>query len=142
MIIAGVEQDQTYAEELKKLAREEAGIRVLPSLSAERMGAAYIDADVVLNTSYSEGSSPTILEAGILGRPVVASRVPGNTALIKHKETGLLFGDEEEMARCVVVLARNRSSAGALGVRLREDFKRRFKPDDELDLLLAAYAAA
>lgn len=142
MIIVGHEQDQDYAAELKELAALEKGVRVLPSLSIERMGAAYQDADVVLNTSFCEGQAPTILEAGILGRPVVASAVPGNTELIRHKETGLLFHDEEEMAKCVVALARNRSSAGALGVRLREDIKRRFDPEREIDLLLAAYAAA
>lgn len=142
MIIAGTEQDDEYSEDLKRRVAEEAGVRMLPALSSERMGAAYIDADVVLNTSLSEGLSPTLLEAGILGRPVVASSVPGNTALIRHKETGLLYEDEDEMARCVVALARNRSSAGALGVRLREDIKRRFRPQYEIDQLLAAYAAA
>ena len=142
MIIAGTEQDDEYAAELKSLIGEETGVRMLPALSAERMGAAYLDADVVLNTSYSEALSPTILEAGILGRPVVASSVPGNTDLIRHKETGLLFETEDEMAKCLIALARNRSRAGALGVRLREDVKRRFQPDGEIDQLLAAYAAA
>jgi glycosyltransferase involved in cell wall biosynthesis len=142
MIVVGPEQDPEYAAELKQLAASEKGVRVLPSLSAERMGAAYMDADVVLNTSFSEGLSPTILEAGILGRPVVASAVPGNVDLIRHRENGLLYESEEEMAKCVVALARNRSSAGALGVRLREDFKRRFRPEHEIDQLLAAYAAA
>ncbi len=142
MIIAGTEQDEDYCAELKAAVDRMDGVRILPALSAERMGAAYMDADVVLNTSFSEASSPTILEAGILGRPVVASCVPGNVELVRHKETGLLYDDEETMAKSVIALARNRSAAGALGVRLREDFKRRFKPENEIDQLLAAYAAA
>jgi glycosyltransferase involved in cell wall biosynthesis len=142
MIVVGQEQDEKYALDLKRMAQEEEGVRVLPALSAERMGAAYLDADVVLSTSLSEGLSPTVLEAGILGRPVVASRVPGNTDAIKHKETGLLYETEEELAKCVMALAQNRSAAGALGVRLREEFERRFKPETEIDQLLAAYAAA
>ena len=97
---------------------------------------------MVLNTSLSEGLSANLLEAGALGRPVVASRVPGNADLIRHKETGLLFDDEDELARCVLALARNRSSAGALGLRLREDVDRRFSIDAEIDQLLTAYAAA
>ena len=142
MIIAGAEQDEEYSAELKHLIGDETGVRVLPALSAERMGAAYLDADVVLNTSLSEALSPTILEAGILGRPVVASSVPGNIDLIRHKETGLLFETEGDMAKCLIALARNRSRAGALGVRLREDVMRRFQPDHEIDQLLASYAAA
>ncbi len=142
MIIVGPEQDAEYAAELKKLAALQPKTRVLPALSPERMGAAYLDADVVLNVSLSEGLSPVILEAGMLGRPVVASEVPGNVDLIKDKETGLLFSDEEGMAKRVLAIARNRSAAGALGVRMREDFKRRFRADKEIDQLLSAYAAA
>jgi glycosyltransferase involved in cell wall biosynthesis len=142
LIVVGPEQDADYARELRRLAGNETGVRVLPSLSQERMGAAYQDADIVLNTSISEGMSPTVLEAGILGRPVVASDIPGNRDLVRHKETGLLYKDEEEMTRQVLALHRNRSAAGALGLRMREDFRRRFDPEKEVERLLSAYAAA
>ena len=85
---------------------------------------------------------PIILEAGMLGRPVVASDVPGNRDLVAHKETGLLFEDDDDLSRCVLAIVRNRSVAGALGVRMREDFKRRFNVESEIDRLLSAYAAA
>jgi glycosyltransferase involved in cell wall biosynthesis len=142
MIMVGPDHDTDYAEGLRAQAAREFGVRILPTLSRDRMGAAYQDADVVLNTSLHEGCSATILEAGILGRPVVASAVPGNADLIRHKETGLLFESEEAMAKQVLALYRNRSAAGALGVRIREDFQRRFDPDREIHLLLSAYAAA
>ena len=106
------------------------------------MGAAYLDADVVLNTSVSEGCSPTILEAGILGRPILAAASPGNEDLLRHRETGLLFHDEDELARQALALYRNRTAAGALGVRVREDFQRRFSVEAEIRGLLSSYAAA
>ena len=142
MILAGPDQDPAYAAEVRAQCARQDGVRVLPTLANDRMGAAYMDADVVLNTSLSEGASPTILEAGILGRPVVASNVPGNRELIRHKETGLLFDSEEDMAKQIMALQRNRSAAGALGVRIREDFGRRFDADGEIKALLSAYAAA
>ncbi|MEZ6036624.1 MAG: glycosyltransferase family 4 protein [Planctomycetota bacterium] len=142
LILAGPDQDPLYAAELRELCARKAAVRVLPSLASDRMGAAYIDADVVLNTSFSEGASPTILEAGMLGRPVVAADVPGNRELIRHKETGLLFQSEEDMAKQILALHRNRAAAGALGVRIREDFSRRFDPEVEMRALLSAYAAA
>jgi glycosyltransferase involved in cell wall biosynthesis len=142
MIIAGPDQDATYATDLRALCQQQAGVRVLPTLAADRMGAAYLDADVVLNTSLSEGAAPTILEAGLLGRPIVASAVSGNQELIRHRETGLLFESEEDMAKQILALWRNRSAAGALGVRVREDFQRRFDGERELGALLSAYAAA
>ncbi len=142
MILAGPEQDAGYAEALREQCKRHPGVRVLPTLAHDRMGAAYTDADVVLNTSLSEGCSPTILEAGMLGRAVIASDVPGNRELIRHKETGLLFGTEDDLAKQILALYRNRSAAGSLGVRIREDFQRRFDQEREIGALLSAYAAA
>ncbi|MHC5066137.1 MAG: glycosyltransferase [Planctomycetota bacterium] len=142
LIIVGPEQDEEYAKGLKDLAAEESRIRILPAISHERMGAILMDADIVLNTSLDEGMSPVILEAGMLGRPVVASDTAGNRELVRHKETGLLFDDEETMSKCVLALVRKRSAAGAMGVRMREEIKRRFDPEMEIDRLLSAYAAA
>lgn len=142
MIVAGPDQDPVYAAEVRALAAQHVGVRVLPTLAHDRMGAAYTDADVVLSASLAEGMAPTLLEAGILGRPIVASDVPGNRELLRHKETGLLFADEQQMAQQVLALYRNRAAAGALGVRVREDFQRRFAADREMGALLSSYAAA
>jgi glycosyltransferase involved in cell wall biosynthesis len=102
------------------------------------------DADVVLNTSFSEGAAPTLLEAGrcSVGRSSLGGRARQPANSIRHKETGLLFANEEHMAQQILALCRNRSAAGALGVRVREDFQRRFGADRELGALLSAYAAA
>ena len=142
LVIVGPVQDPGYAEQLHREADGDPRIRLLPPLSRERMGAAYMNADVVLNTSAHEGMSLSILEAGMLGRPVVATDVPGNRELVRHKETGLLFEDDDSLARAVLAMWRNRAAAGALGVRMREDFKRRFGVDAEIDRLLSSYAAA
>jgi glycosyltransferase involved in cell wall biosynthesis len=141
LIVAGPDQDAAYADGLRALGKQP-GVRVLPTLAHDRMGACYTDADVVLNTSLSEGASPVILEAGILGRAIVAADAPGNRELIRHKETGLLFGSEEDLAKQILALYRNRAAAGALGVRIREDFQRRFDSDREIATLLSSYAAA
>ncbi|MEZ5964080.1 MAG: glycosyltransferase family 4 protein [Planctomycetota bacterium] len=142
LVIVGPDQDTDYADSIREQGRNELCVRCLPALSQDRMGAAYLDADVVLNTSLDEAMSPCILEAGVLGRPVVASNVAGNRELVRHNDTGLLFDDEQGMAKAVVALYRNRAAAGALGVRLREDLNRRFPPEAEVDALLSAYAAA
>ncbi len=142
LIVVGPVQDQEYGDIVHEEAGEQRGIRVLPALSLDRMGAAYLDADVVLNTSLDEAMSPTILEAGSLGRPVIASNVPGNRELIRHNDTGLLYDDELGMAKAVVALYRNRAAAGAFGVRLRTDLLKRFSVEREIDALLSAYAAA
>ena len=57
------------------------------------------DADVVLNSSDSEGQSNALLEAGALGCPRLARDVAGNRDIITHGQDGWLYGDTRTAAR-------------------------------------------
>lgn len=48
------------------------------------------DADCVVLPSYREGAPRTLLEASAMGRPVIASDVPGCRAVVENGVTGLL----------------------------------------------------
>ena len=41
--------------------------------------------------SYREGFPNVLLEAGAIQLPIICSRIPGNTDIVTHNETGLLF---------------------------------------------------
>jgi glycosyltransferase involved in cell wall biosynthesis len=51
----------------------------------------YRSADCLVNPSLCEGMPNVVLEAMACGLPVIASRVPGNDAVVRHEETGWLF---------------------------------------------------
>jgi glycosyltransferase involved in cell wall biosynthesis len=51
----------------------------------------YRSADCFVNPSLYEGMPNVVLEAMACGLPVIASRVPGNEAVVLHGETGWLF---------------------------------------------------
>lgn len=59
--------------------------------------------DVFILPSEREGFPRVILEAMLMGKPVIASRVAGLTELIIDKQTGLLFqtGNTKELAGCI-----------------------------------------
>jgi sugar transferase (PEP-CTERM/EpsH1 system associated) len=72
--------------------------------------------DIFTLSSLSEGTSMTILEAMASGKPVVATRVGGNPALIEEGVNGFLVpaGQPAELAGALLRLARD----GALRERL------------------------
>jgi len=57
---------------------------------------AIMEADVLINSSKSEGMSGAILEAMALGTLVIAKNIEGNRKLIQNNKTGLLFDTPEE----------------------------------------------
>lgn len=57
--------------------------------------------DIYVHTSAWDGLSNTLLEAMALGKPVVATDIPANRAVIKDGVTGFLCRDERQMADMV-----------------------------------------
>jgi galacturonosyltransferase len=49
------------------------------------------DADCIVNPSYHEGMSNVLLEGGAMGKPLLASRIPGCREIIDEGENGFLF---------------------------------------------------
>ncbi|HLR21307.1 MAG TPA: glycosyltransferase family 4 protein [Tissierellaceae bacterium] len=47
--------------------------------------------DCVINPSYHEGMSNVLLEGAAMGKPLLASNIPGCKEIIDHEENGLLF---------------------------------------------------
>lgn len=61
--------------------------------------AAYLDAiDVFLLTSFSEGTSMTLLEAMSMKKAIVATAVGGNTEVLNSGETGVLIDSNDQQA--------------------------------------------
>ncbi len=79
-------------------------------------------ADVfVLNSSY-EGLSHVLIEALMLGVPVVAQRVGGNPEVVTDEGNGLLvpYGDEEALGRALARVLGDESFRERLSVRAKE----------------------
>lgn len=85
------------------------------------------DFDVFVLPSQTEGLPMVILEAGLLAKPVVASRVGGLPDLIRHGGNGFLF-DSGDKAALASLLARllDGDEGPRLGEALRGDVLRDF----------------
>jgi len=72
----------------------------------------YSNIDVLINSSFTEGISNSILEAFSTDTLVIASEVSGNRDLIKNNITGLLFNpyNPEDFLKQLITYKKNRNS--------------------------------
>lgn len=146
---AGPALDPIYSARFGEQVRRCAGFaRWVPLIPPGAMRSAYESADVVLNSSFSEGLSNAVLESMALGKPLLASDIPGNRGPILgdngEEPCGLLFDprDPEDFVRKALALIddeRLRNSLGQAGRRRAETWP---SPEEEADGLIRAYEFA
>jgi glycosyltransferase involved in cell wall biosynthesis len=95
-------------------------------------------ADCVGLPSYREGAPRTLIEAGAMARPVIATRVPGCTAVVEDGVTGLLCDvrDAEDLARKMhQVIDAEPEERARMGAAGRAKMEREY----DQELVIAAY---
>lgn len=128
LALAGPTLDAEYVDALRARAAGSPYVHFLGALPHAHMGAALRAADLTLNCSESEGESNAILEAQWAGRPVLARRNQGNSALIEHCVTGLLFDTPDELAAAITRVRCDPAELAALGARARAHVEDRADP--------------
>ncbi len=96
LYIAGPILDPEFAQEPLEQIKSLSGVHYINGLPRPQMLAAIEQADVVLNTSISEGMSSAILESMALHTPVIARANEGNISIIQHNQTGFIFTEVDE----------------------------------------------
>lgn len=86
---------------------------------------------VIVLPSYREGIPRVLLEGMAMGRPAVATDVPGCRSVVTDGETGLLVParDAAALARALGTLVENPAKISEMGARARRDIERRFDAD-------------
>ncbi|MEJ1282119.1 glycosyltransferase 1 domain containing 1 [Cricetulus griseus] len=88
--------DPVFTREVKDRVRRAAGVRLIREMCQEDLHAVVKSCFALVNSSVSEGMSAAILEAMDLEVPVLARNIPGNSAVVEHGVTGLLFSNPQE----------------------------------------------
>ena len=93
--------------------------------------------DVFLLSSYSEGTSMTLLEAMCLKKPCVVTEVGGNVELIDNGENGMTVPSEhtEAFANAMTCLLLDGEYRALLGKNARDTFLERF----QINIMVDAY---
>lgn len=149
MVFSGPVLDRQYSDRFEKEIRRLGSFaRWIPTIPLPAMRSAYASADIVMNTSFSEGLSNTLLEAIAAERPVLASDIPGNREPLlggnDGPPSGYLFDPEEpeDFQRQALRLIDGEEERKALIRASRIRAARMPTPADEGDGLIRAYEIA
>lgn len=119
--LVGPVLEEAEADAVLGLVQKHAGwLRYIGELPHAHMGAVYGNADVVLNTSLSEGQPAAILEAMGHGLPVLVSNVPGNSGMVENGKTGYLYNDEGEFLEYAAELINNGEARQRIGRQAKQ----------------------
>jgi len=126
-LFAGAPLEPGYFEKFEKEIKDlRAFARWIPPIPPAAILSAYRAADIVLNGSFSEGLSNALLEATAAGRPVLASKIPGNRWAVLGNNgdhpMGFLYDmdDPEDFLKKALILADEeevRRKFGEAGIR-------------------------
>ena len=97
--------------------------------------------DLFVLSSLSEGMSFAVLEAMAAGLPVVATRVGGNSELVKHEASGLLVPvrDPKALAEALEQLLRDPSRRQQMASRGRQIAEQRYDQAESMERYLDLY---
>ncbi|MCB4358668.1 glycosyltransferase [Quatrionicoccus australiensis] len=102
------------------------GVQVTGWVEREKVFDLLKNANIYLSTSLWEGMPVSIIEAQLMGLPVVASSCAGNIDVVEHGVTGFLFDSTDSAISCLVELIGNeekfKSIAMEANVRARDRF--------------------
>lgn len=105
----------------------------------------YAAADVIVSSSVAgEGLPRVLLEAGLLGRPVIGTRLSGTPEIVEEGVTGLIvpLGDPSAMAEALQRLAVSPELRRRMGQAARERVGRLFTIPAMVEGTLASYRRA
>jgi len=125
LVIAGLAYEPGYQELALRRIGAADGLHYAGALAQPDLHAAMREATAVLNTSLSECSPNAVLEAMNLRRPVMVRDIPGNTCLVEHERTGLVFSSPAEFEALARRLTGDPAYGFWLAARGREFVERR-----------------
>lgn len=87
--------------------------------------------DIFVHPTYNEAFSLSLVEAAMLGMPVITTAIGGNPEIIQDHETGLLVKpmDSAALYRAMKEMVADNNSAHRYGVALRKNFENSFQFD-------------
>lgn len=148
-VFAGPVLDRDYSARFEEeIERLQSFAHWLSAVPPAAMRSAYEAADIVLNTSFSEGLSNVLIEAIAAGKPLLAADIEGNRWPVQgdigDRPCGLLYDPQnmDDFIEKAIRLVDDGALRSTLALACRERAAAWPSPDREINGLIAAYRQA
>lgn len=99
LVFCGPELDDGYSQLFHRAVNERNWVHYLGVIRPDSMAAAMEQADVIVNNSKSEGLPNALIEASVLGKPILASNILGNRPVVDQGVNGFLYQDQQQFCQ-------------------------------------------
>ncbi|WP_368072791.1 glycosyltransferase [Bacillus sp. FJAT-27225] len=99
----------------------------------------YESADIIVNSSLSEGQPLALMEAMGLGLPVIGRKNNANLQLISHEKTGWLYETIPDFIEAVHSIVSNTTLRENIVKQAKESMFEKFLPEKEAMAYLSLY---
>jgi glycosyltransferase involved in cell wall biosynthesis len=126
--LAGIYEDETYKKQTLEMSKAYP-LTFLGMLSQEELQRLLSRCHCLIHPSHHEGMANSILEAAAVGRPCIASDIPGCREAIDDGITGFLFKvkDSDSLAQAILkFLGLKQQQRAAMGYQGREKMEKEF----------------
>lgn len=125
LVLVGPILEKDLGEKVKKKIKGKRWIKYLGEVSHQEVQNFIAESDIVINASISEGMSNTLLEAQHMGKPILATDIDGNRAIVSHSVNGFLFKNAKEFEYYATKLVKDpklREEMGSSAFKTRQNY--------------------
>lgn len=128
LTIVGAGNFRKYLESQAEIGESSRKIIFTGELDSKNLIRVLENSDIFVNPSYSEGLPTSVLEAGAVGLPVIATNVGGTSDIIRSDSEGLLYEPHRitELLECLKEYINNPSLRQEHSEKLREYIRNNF----------------
>ena len=139
LLIAGNSNVKYYKNFVKNLYIK--NVKFLGKVSHKDMKSVYEKADAVVLPSFGDSLSRVLIEAGCLGKPVIATDRGGSSEVVINKKTGILVKDltPEGLAKGMEYAIRNPKKMKEMGKNIKKLADDLFDPEKNLKIISKIY---
>ncbi|WP_100373006.1 glycosyltransferase [Bacillus sp. FJAT-45037] len=139
VVLVGASLDEDLYDQVVNKVETTDWFDYIGEVSLEEMSHIYYQADVVINTSISEGQPTALLEAMFCRKVVIARNNPGNLSVVKDQQNGFVIKSPEEFTRIMNTLMLNPKLMNRTEEAAQSYVAKHHRLEDEMKAYVAVY---